>query len=228
MTSRSLRPLFHNDKLQCFSRRVRRPRCDACSHCLYGLWRTRIARPHIDRRSRGARACRDRTLCAWSFAKALWRVWAGLAIEHPLAYWEKRVAASLIRLDLPVASPLPMSVAVSIMIASRLIAGYLPALRAMRLTPWSLESRIASDRGRTRLGILGKHLGYSVTFWPSCRVDGQPFRYVTIVSKLESGVDDENGFVRINGAVERDPAIDVWMKERAGDWEPPAHQVVVR
>ena len=27
-------------------------------------------------------------------------------------------------------------------------------------------------------------------------------------------------FLRFNGAVERDPAIDAWMKEQAGDWEP--------
>jgi hypothetical protein len=26
--------------------------------------------------------------------------------------------------------------------------------------------------------------------------------------------------LRFNGAVERDPAIDAWMKAHAGDWEP--------
>ena len=48
---------------------------------------------------------------------ALWMVCAGLAIGAPLAFWGKRVAASLIP-DLPVASPLPIVVAAAIMMAS--------------------------------------------------------------------------------------------------------------
>jgi putative ABC transport system permease protein len=65
---------------------------------------------------------------------ALWMVCAGLAIGAPLAFWGKRVAASLIP-DLPVASPLPIVVAAAIMIAVGLIAAYLPACRAMRVDP---------------------------------------------------------------------------------------------
>jgi predicted permease len=65
---------------------------------------------------------------------ALWMVCGGLAIGAPLAFWGKRVAASLIP-DLPVAGPLPIVVAAAIMIAVGLIAAYLPARRAMRVDP---------------------------------------------------------------------------------------------
>jgi predicted permease len=65
---------------------------------------------------------------------ALWMVCAGLAIGAPLAFWGKRVAASLIP-DLPVANPLPIVVAAAIMIAVGLIAAHLPARRAMRVDP---------------------------------------------------------------------------------------------
>jgi predicted permease len=65
---------------------------------------------------------------------ALWMVSAGFAIGAPLAFWGKRVAASLIP-DLPVASPLPIVVAAAIMIAVGLLAAYLPARRALRVDP---------------------------------------------------------------------------------------------
>jgi predicted permease len=65
---------------------------------------------------------------------ALWMVCAGFAIGAPLAFWGKRIAASLIP-GLPVASSAPIVVGTAIMIAVGLIACYLPARRAMRVDP---------------------------------------------------------------------------------------------
>jgi putative ABC transport system permease protein len=65
---------------------------------------------------------------------ALWMVCAGLAIGAPVAFWGKRIAASLIP-DLPVANQLPIVIAAAIMIAVGLIAAYLPARRAMHVDP---------------------------------------------------------------------------------------------
>jgi predicted permease len=65
---------------------------------------------------------------------ALWMVCAGFAIGAPLAFWGKRIAASLIP-DLPVASPFPIVVAAAVMIAVGLLAAYLPARRAMKVDP---------------------------------------------------------------------------------------------
>ncbi len=65
---------------------------------------------------------------------ALWMVGAGLAVGVPLAFWGKRVAASLIS-GLPVASTVPIVVAAAIMIVVGLTAAYLPARRAMRVDP---------------------------------------------------------------------------------------------
>jgi predicted permease len=65
---------------------------------------------------------------------ALWMVCLGFAIGAPLAFWGKRIAASLIP-DLPAGNPLPIVVAAAIMIAVGLIAAYLPARRALRVDP---------------------------------------------------------------------------------------------
>jgi ABC-type antimicrobial peptide transport system permease subunit len=65
---------------------------------------------------------------------ALWTVCVGLAIGAPLALWGKRLAAGLIP-DLPDASPLPILLAVGIMISVGLVAAWLPTWRATRVDP---------------------------------------------------------------------------------------------
>jgi predicted permease len=101
---------------------------------LYGLLAYTVARRTHEIGVRVALGAAGTDVMRMVLREALWMVCAGLAIGAPLAYWGKRVAASLIP-DLPVASPLPIVVAVSIMIAVGLIAAYLPARRAMRVDP---------------------------------------------------------------------------------------------
>src|SRR5712675_1884450 len=101
---------------------------------LYGLLAYTVARRTHEIGVRVALGAAGTDVMRMVLREALWMVCAGLAIGAPLAYWGKRVAASLIP-DLPVASPVPIVVAVSIMIAVGLIAAYLPARRAMRVDP---------------------------------------------------------------------------------------------
>src|SRR5258707_4865063 len=53
---------------------------------------------------------------------------------------------------------------------------------------------------------------------------GQTFRYEPQISKPESGATMRTDLLRFNGAVERDHAINVWMKEHAGELGSIAHQ----
>src|SRR5712671_1011457 len=101
---------------------------------LYGLLAYTVARRTHEIAVRVALGAAGTDVMRMVLREALWMVCAGLAIGAPLAFWGKRVAASLIP-DLPVASPLPIVVAVSIMIAVGLIAAYLPTRRAMRVDP---------------------------------------------------------------------------------------------
>src|SRR6267154_1168628 len=101
---------------------------------LYGLLAYTVARRTHEIGVRVALGAAGTDVMRMVLREALWMVCAGLAIGAPLAYWGKRVAASLIP-DLPVAGPLPIVVAVAIMIAVSLIAAYLPARRAMRVDP---------------------------------------------------------------------------------------------
>ena len=55
-------------------------------------------------------------------------------VGAPLAFWGKRIAASLIP-DLPVTGRLPIVIAAAIMIAVGLIAAYFPARRALQVDP---------------------------------------------------------------------------------------------
>jgi putative ABC transport system permease protein len=66
--------------------------------------------------------------------RALWLVCAGLAIGAPIAFWSKRIAASMVE-NLPADSLLPILTAVVILIGVALFAAYVPARRATRVDP---------------------------------------------------------------------------------------------
>ena len=101
---------------------------------LYGLLACTVARRTHEIGVRMALGAAGTDVMRIVLRDVLWMVCAGLAIGAPLAFWGKRVAASLVP-DLPVAGPLPIVVAAAIMIAVGLIAAYLPARRAMRVDP---------------------------------------------------------------------------------------------
>jgi putative ABC transport system permease protein len=101
---------------------------------LYGLLAYTVARRTHEIGVRMALGAAGTDVMRIVLRDALWMVCAGLAIGAPLAFWGKRVAASLIPY-LPVASPLPIVVAAAMMIAVGLVAAYLPAHRAMRVDP---------------------------------------------------------------------------------------------
>jgi putative ABC transport system permease protein len=101
---------------------------------LYGLLAYTVARRTHEIGVRMALGAARTDVLRIVFRDALWMVCVGLAIGAPLAFWGKRLAASLIP-DLPVADPLSIVVAAATMIAVGLIAAYLPARRAMRVDP---------------------------------------------------------------------------------------------
>ena len=55
-------------------------------------------------------------------------------------------------------------------------------------------------------------------------LEGRQGWYGTTDLESSRWIDDENGIAPIHGAVERDPAIDTWMKEHAGELRAIAHQ----
>ena len=61
-------------------------------------------------------------------------VCAGLAIGAPVAFWGKRLAASLIQ-DLPAGSSIPIIFGAAAMVAVAVLAAYVPARRAARVEP---------------------------------------------------------------------------------------------
>jgi putative ABC transport system permease protein len=101
---------------------------------LYGLLAYTVTRRTHEIGVRIALGAESRDVMRIVVRDAMWMIIAGLAIGAPLAFWGKRIAASLIP-DLPVASQLPIVVASTSMIAVGLIAAYLPARRAMRVDP---------------------------------------------------------------------------------------------
>jgi predicted permease len=101
---------------------------------LYGLLAYTIARRTHEIGVRRALGAKGIDVMRMVLRDVLWMGCAGLVIGAPLAFWGKRVAASLIP-NLPVASPLPIVVAAAIIILVGLIAAYLPARRAMGVDP---------------------------------------------------------------------------------------------
>jgi ABC-type antimicrobial peptide transport system permease subunit len=101
---------------------------------LYGLLAYTVARRTHEIGVRMALGAARTDVVRIVFGDALWMVCVGLAIGAPLAFWGKRLAASLIP-DLPVAGSLPILVAAAVIITVSLIAAYLPARRAMRVDP---------------------------------------------------------------------------------------------
>jgi putative ABC transport system permease protein len=101
---------------------------------LYGLLAYTVARRTHEIGVRIALGAEQTDVVRIVLRDAVWMICAGLAIGAPLAYWGKRIAASLIP-GLPTAGALPIIVAAAIMIAVGLIAGYLPARRAMHVDP---------------------------------------------------------------------------------------------
>jgi putative ABC transport system permease protein len=101
---------------------------------LYGLLAYTVARRTHEIGIRIALGAESTDVMSIVVRDALWMICAGLAIGAPLAFWGKRIAASLIP-DLPVANQLPIVIAAATMIAVGLIAAYFPARRAMRVDP---------------------------------------------------------------------------------------------
>ena len=101
---------------------------------LYGLLAYTVARRTQEIGVRIALGATGTDVMRMVLRDAVGMICAGFAIGVPLAFWGKRVAASLIP-DLPVATPIPIIVAAAIMIAVGLIAAYLPAHRATRVDP---------------------------------------------------------------------------------------------
>jgi putative ABC transport system permease protein len=101
---------------------------------LYGLLAYTVARRTHEIGVRIALGAESADVMRIVVRDAMWMVIAGLAIGAPLAFWGKRIAASLIP-DLLVASQIPIVIAAAIMVAIGLIAAYLPARRATRVDP---------------------------------------------------------------------------------------------
>jgi putative ABC transport system permease protein len=101
---------------------------------LYGLLAYTVARRTHEIGVRMALGAERADVMSIVVRDAMWMICAGLIVGVPVAFWGKRIAASLIP-DLPVASQLPIAIAGGIMVAVGLIAAYLPARRAMNVDP---------------------------------------------------------------------------------------------
>ena len=101
---------------------------------LYGLLAYSVVRRTHEIGVRIALGATRRDVMLIVLRDALWMICAGMAVGAPLAFWGKRVAASLIT-DLPAKSPVPVIFGGAAMIAIALLASYIPVRRAMRVDP---------------------------------------------------------------------------------------------
>jgi len=101
---------------------------------LYGLLAYTVARRINEIGLRMALGASPGDVARMVLGDALGMVFAGLIIGAPLAFWGKKLAASLME-DLAVQSVVPIVLGATVMIAVALIAAYLPARRAARVDP---------------------------------------------------------------------------------------------
>jgi putative ABC transport system permease protein len=101
---------------------------------LYGLLAYTVARRTNEIGIRMALGATRGAVTRIVVTDALRMVWAGLVLGTIAAVWSTRLAASLIE-NLTVEAPLRVVVAGAIMIAAALLAAYLPARRAARVSP---------------------------------------------------------------------------------------------
>jgi predicted permease len=101
---------------------------------LYGLLAYTVARRTGEIGVRMALGARRADITRMVLGEALGMVCAGLMTGMPVAYWGKRLAASLIP-ALPVSGAFPVIVGAGAMAALALLAALVPARRAMRVEP---------------------------------------------------------------------------------------------
>jgi putative ABC transport system permease protein len=101
---------------------------------LYGLLAYTVARRINEIGVRMALGASPGDVARMVLGEALGMVFAGLVIGAPLAFWGKRLAASLMQ-DLPVQSAIPVVLGAAAMIGVALVAAYVPARCAARVDP---------------------------------------------------------------------------------------------
>jgi predicted permease len=101
---------------------------------LYGLLAYTVARRTNEIGIRMALGATRGRVIGGVLSDALQTVWAGLVLALPLAFWSKRIAASLIPgLEANVLAPIAFGAAA--MVALSVVAAYVPARRAARVDP---------------------------------------------------------------------------------------------
>lgn len=101
---------------------------------LYGLLAYTVARRINEIGIRMALGATPRDVSRMVLVEALGMVSAGLAIGVPVAFWGRKLAASLIQ-DLLVKSVVPITFGALAMVVIALLAAYVPARRAARVDP---------------------------------------------------------------------------------------------